>query len=74
MYKRQGYLGSITQNALESFQKQYGLTQTGEADQDTVQFLNYIVEYRGIGGSAQPKYATLNPGDSGEAVQDMRCV
>ena len=27
-----GYLGSITQNALESFQKQYGLTQTGEAD------------------------------------------
>ncbi len=67
-----GYLGSITQNALESFQKQYGLTQTGEADQDTVQLLNYIVEYRGIGGSAQPKYATLNPGDSGEAVQDMQ--
>ena len=67
-----GYYGSITQNALTSFQKQLGLSQTGEADEQTVQMLNYIVEYRGISGSAQPKYATLNPGDTSEQVNQLQ--
>lgn len=67
-----GYFGSITQSALERFQEQFGISATGEADAQTVQLLNYIVDYRGIGGSAQPKYATLNPGDSGQAVNGLQ--
>lgn len=67
-----GYYGNITQNALKKFQKQFSIEQTGEADAQTLNMLFYVVDYRGLGGSAQPKYETVKQGDRGSAVRDIQ--
>ena len=70
-----GYFGEMTEKSVKSFQRVFGLPQTGEVDRATRNDLYRA--YRGIAETVKPEYTdvalypgtVLREGDSGESVR-----
>lgn len=67
-----GTLGDITRGAIKALQKNFGLPQTGVADNQTQQMLFTAIDASGVAGTAQPKYATLQKEAQGEGVKTLQ--